>query len=308
MSDGSVEISMQEAGPEFTPVRLPIKVWGFDAAGKVFEQPAFTVHVSPLRARIGGIKREVNVGSSLAVGNGDAKAASKICSVTLGADGLREVDVELVKAVKNIWANPNSEPKPEFPVVAESVAADVQEAKVEAVETSPPPPIRVPNLLPTESRTESSGEAADKIRDILFGSKTKEIEQRFAWLEDKITRDFANILDKFEKRLTSLESSLKSDTHAIEAKLQASIDELRSVKLDREVLATLLANVVKQISQEDTLDSAAAASIVSNLNIRPSSGAAARRQEVDASDKNNGEPQLKSRAVQARRANQIISE
>ncbi len=309
MSDASVGIPMQEPGQEFTAVRLPIKIWGFDAAGKVFEQPAFTVHVSPLRARIGGIKREVNVGSSLAVGNGDAKAASKICAVTTGADGLREVDIELVKPVKNIWASPNSEPKVENPAPAEAAAADAQNVKDESAEPSSPSFNRVPNALPSDSRPEPTGEATEKIRDILFGSKTKEFERRFVSLEDTIARDFANILDKVERRLTTLESALKKDNETLESKLQVAIDELRNGKVDRAMLAGLLDEVVKQITQENLYDNSAAAALVaSNLNIRPSAGASARRQEADANDINTCQTPLNAPAAQAQLTNQAITE
>jgi len=83
---------------------LPLKIWGQDATGKPFNQPAFTMDVTPNGARIGGVKQELKVGDVIQVARGATKTKCRVTWTAKHANGLNEVGIELLEPQKNIWA------------------------------------------------------------------------------------------------------------------------------------------------------------------------------------------------------------
>ncbi|MBW4571424.1 MAG: hypothetical protein KME31_26440 [Tolypothrix carrinoi HA7290-LM1] len=50
----------------------------------------------------------------------------------------------------------------------------------------------------------------DKVRDILFGNQMREVERKFARLEERLIKECTNLRDENRKRLDSLESYFKT--------------------------------------------------------------------------------------------------
>lgn len=66
----------------------------------------------------------------------------------------------------------------------------------------------------------SSGEAVaggnlDKIRDILFGTQTREYERRFNRLEERMVKEYTELRDDTKKRLESLEMYVKQEFESL---------------------------------------------------------------------------------------------
>ncbi len=83
---------------------LPLKIWGQDATGKTFNQPAFTMDVTPNGARIGGVKQELKVGEVIGLARGATKTKCRVTWSAKHKNGLNEIGIELLEPQKNIWA------------------------------------------------------------------------------------------------------------------------------------------------------------------------------------------------------------
>lgn len=59
----------------------------------------------------------------------------------------------------------------------------------------------------------------DKIRDILFGSQSRDFERRFGRLEERITKDVADMRDETRKKLDSLEEFIKGEVRSLSERI-----------------------------------------------------------------------------------------
>jgi Fe2+ transport system protein B len=55
----------------------------------------------------------------------------------------------------------------------------------------------------------------DKVRDILFGNQMREVERKFARLEERLIKECTNLRDENRKRLDSLESYFKTEISSL---------------------------------------------------------------------------------------------
>jgi DNA repair exonuclease SbcCD ATPase subunit len=76
----------------------------------------------------------------------------------------------------------------------------------------------------------------DKVRDILFGSQTREVEKRFTRLEERLSKEFSNIRDETKKRLDSLEIYIKKE-------IESLAERLKNEQIERN-------NLVKELAEE----------------------------------------------------------
>ena len=67
----------------------------------------------------------------------------------------------------------------------------------------------------------SSGANLDKVRDILFGGPLREVDRRFARLEERLAKDTSELRAEMRQRLEALESYLKSEVESIAATIRA---------------------------------------------------------------------------------------
>lgn len=110
----------------------------------------------------------------------------------------------------------------------------VAEVKKEISVVKPPEP-RLPFA---EAREE---EGIDKVRDILFGAKVRQYEQKFKHLEDLIQKEIANLRSETTKSADTLETYVKKELEALSDQVKneqteraESAEEL-SGKIDRTV-------------------------------------------------------------------------
>jgi len=79
---------------------------------------------------------------------------------------------------------------------------------------------------PMESGLASEGENIDKIRDILFGSQTRQIEKKLTAIADKLDKDIASLRSETKTTLDTLEQFVRKE-------LQSLSDQLMSEKTER---------------------------------------------------------------------------
>jgi hypothetical protein len=67
----------------------------------------------------------------------------------------------------------------------------------------------------------SGGANLDKVRDILFGSQLREVERRFARLEERLIKETSDLREDVKKRLEALDSYMRKETESLAGQLKA---------------------------------------------------------------------------------------
>ena len=79
---------------------------------------------------------------------------------------------------------------------------------------------------PKENLTKvAEPENIDKIRDILFGSKERQYEQKFATLETAIQKEIGDLRNETKKSMASLETFVKKELASLSDQLRTEQDE-----------------------------------------------------------------------------------
>src|SRR5262245_38466407 len=75
--------------------------------------------------------------------------------------------------------------------------------------------------------TENAGGAnLDKVRDILFGSQMRDVERRFARLEERLIKETQDLKDDVKRRLEALENFARKESESL-------ADQLRGERTER---------------------------------------------------------------------------
>lgn len=83
---------------------LPVRIWGMDATGQMFEEYATTVDVTTTGAHINGIKHPLQRGCVIGVEHRSSRARYRVTWVEIADDGKPgEVGVQLIEPGKFIW-------------------------------------------------------------------------------------------------------------------------------------------------------------------------------------------------------------
>ena len=83
---------------------LPVRVWGMDANGQMFEQQATTTDVTTTGARIVGIKHLLHRGCVIGLEHGGSRARFRVTYVGSAENGAGStIGVQLVESGKFIW-------------------------------------------------------------------------------------------------------------------------------------------------------------------------------------------------------------
>src|SRR5271163_440261 len=82
---------------------------------------------------------------------------------------------------------------------------------------------RTPQIVP------ASAGNVDKIRDILFGTQMRDYEARFARLEETLLKDTADLRETSRRRFKQLESVVKKELEALEARIKMEREERTEV-------------------------------------------------------------------------------
>ncbi|MBD2166920.1 hypothetical protein H6G64_21525 [Calothrix sp. FACHB-156] len=92
----------------------------------------------------------------------------------------------------------------------------------------------------------------DKVRDILFGNQVREVEKRFARLEDRLVKELNNVRDETKKRLDYLELYIKKEVDSLTERLKnEQLDRDTGVKALAEEQKNITINLEKKFAQLD---------------------------------------------------------
>ena len=72
---------------------------------------------------------------------------------------------------------------------------------------------------------EQSAGSLDKVRDILFGAQVRDADRRFAKLEERLTKESADLKEDVRKRLTVLETFVKHELESLAERLKTEHEE-----------------------------------------------------------------------------------
>jgi len=61
----------------------------------------------------------------------------------------------------------------------------------------------------------------DKVRDILFGSQMRDVERRFARLEERILKETTDLKDDVRRRLDTLEAYIRRENESLEGQIKS---------------------------------------------------------------------------------------
>ena len=78
----------------------------------------------------------------------------------------------------------------------------------------------------------------DKVRDILFGNQMRDVERRFARLEERLAKETADLKEDLRKRLDTLEAYMRRESESLEGQIKAE-------RADRVDAHTSLSNELK---------------------------------------------------------------
>lgn len=65
----------------------------------------------------------------------------------------------------------------------------------------------------------------DKVRDILFGGHMRDVERRFARLEERLLKDTSDLKDDVRRRLDALELYTKNETESLAGQIKAEHED-----------------------------------------------------------------------------------
>ncbi len=76
----------------------------------------------------------------------------------------------------------------------------------------------------TASPDDAGAASLDKVRDILFGGQMRDLDQRFARVEDRLTRETATLAEDVRKRLTSVEQYAGTEAEALAQRIKGEYE------------------------------------------------------------------------------------
>ena len=100
--------------------------------------------------------------------------------------------------------------------------------------------------------SDANAASLDKVRDILFGVQLKDVDRRFARLEERLTKETADLKDDLRKRLGALEQYVRGEVDALSERLRAEQEQRNdgAAQLSRE-LKELFAGFERRTAQID---------------------------------------------------------
>ena len=103
---------------------------------------------------------------------------------------------------------------------------------------------------------QSSSNNLEKIRDILVGSQMREVENRFARLEDRLTKLSYDLREDLNKSLTSLETSFKKEIESLNDRFLTESNErggaVKTLSLELKALSDFSWQKWNQLEEQGT--------------------------------------------------------
>jgi hypothetical protein len=88
-----------------TTISLPVRIWGMDFDGKLFRQDVRTIDITPVGAKLKGVRCNLHRGAIIGVQCGTSRARSRV--VWIGENGeAGQIGIELLERGKYIWGTP----------------------------------------------------------------------------------------------------------------------------------------------------------------------------------------------------------
>lgn len=88
-----------------TDVTIPVRIWGMDHFGKMFDTEAYTLDITPVGARLGGVQCALHRGATIGIQCGKSKGRFHVVWIGCG-DQHGEIGVKQVEVGKYIWGKP----------------------------------------------------------------------------------------------------------------------------------------------------------------------------------------------------------
>lgn len=70
----------------------------------------------------------------------------------------------------------------------------------------------------------AAGGNLDKVRDLLFGGQMRDYDRRFGRLEERLTKESAELREEVRRRLSALESYMKAEVDSLSERLRSEQD------------------------------------------------------------------------------------
>ncbi len=102
---------------------------------------------------------------------------------------------------------------------------------------------------PSIQAVAESGASLEKIREILFGAQAREVDTRFARLEELITAQITSVRDEMNHRLEALEAYVRNEVETLE---QRSKNETQKRKTQREEIEAELKQAARGLDERVT--------------------------------------------------------
>lgn len=88
-----------------TAISLSVRIWGMDSDGNLFEQEVRTVDITPIGAKLKGVRANLHRGAVIGVQCGTSRARVRV--VWLGDnEESGQIGIELLERGKYIWGTP----------------------------------------------------------------------------------------------------------------------------------------------------------------------------------------------------------
>jgi len=114
-------------------------------------------------------------------------------------------------------------------------------------------------ILPTAPVDTDSGTtpaSLDKVRDILFGNQMRDVERRFARLEERLLKETTSLKEDMRKRLEALEAYIRSEAESLDAQIKSErndrTDAHGSLSTELKETARTLERKSKSIDEQHT--------------------------------------------------------
>ena len=78
---------------------------------------------------------------------------------------------------------------------------------------------------PVPAVEEAGAASLDKVRDILFGGQMRDLDRRFARVEERLTKETADLEDELRKRLATIEQFARTEAETLAQRIKAEHDE-----------------------------------------------------------------------------------
>lgn len=155
----------------------PIRVWGSDSTGKIFNVLAHTLDVSSTGARIGGVKVPLGVGDAVTVQYKQQKGLYKVMWVGRPGDKTQDqIGVALLEPERQIWAEIQEPPqyKDTYSGSRKVVVQEPPGGAPPPPET--PPPVETPAMRAAERTAEEIAAETDPISISVPGESEIDID------------------------------------------------------------------------------------------------------------------------------------